>query len=242
MSEVVRKTRERDPVATRKAIITAAQTILAKDGPEGLSVAQVAMLAGVNRGTAYQHFPDRKSLLNATIASVSEALIDAVWPDGELGEGGLRFTDESLPHSARRLAEFTAKNATFCRIWLFELLSSEDPGSDPFSRAWMASVKAFCASNNAMEGIDAEAYAVITLMAYLSWPVWVHTEKLRPDAQENAAQRLVDEILRGAMFGVMKPERFPTVRKLLEAAAKSSPAKKTSTARRTRQSPLTPRD
>jgi AcrR family transcriptional regulator len=233
LSITVRKTRERDPVATRKAILAAARTILAKDGPEGLSVAQVAMLAGVNRGTAYQHFPDRKSLLNATIASVSEALIDAVWPDGQLAKDGLSFNDESLPQSAGRLAEFTAKNATFSRIWLFELLSSADPGSDPFSRAWMTSVKAFCASDQAVEGVDAEAYAVITLMAYLSWPVWVHTEKLPSGGQKTVAQRIVDEILRGAMFGIMKQDRFPTVHKLLESGGKSPP-KKAATARRSR--------
>lgn len=223
MSAVIRKTRERDPVATRKAILTAAQTILAKDGPEGLSVAQVATLAGVNRGTAYQHFPDRNSLLKATIASVSEALVEAVWPDGEIANGGLRFTDETLPHSARRLAEFTAQNASFCRIWLFELLSSDDPGSDPFSRAWLNSVRAFCESTDAIEGIDAEAYAVITLMAYLSWPVWLHAEKLAPTAQTSAAGRLVDEILRGAMYGVMKTDKFPAVRKALEADGKPAP-------------------
>jgi AcrR family transcriptional regulator len=223
LSKVIRKPRERDPVATRKAILAAAQTILAKDGPEGLSVAQVAVLAGVNRGTAYQHFPDRKGLLDATIASVSEALVDAVWPEGEVAEDGRRFTDETLPRSARRLAEFTAKNAAFCRVWLFQLLSSDDPASDPFMRAWMASVKGFSESEDAVEGIDAEVYGVTTLMAYLSWPVWTHAERLGPRAQTNAARRLVDEILRGAMYGVMKHDRFPTVRKVLVEDAKSAP-------------------
>lgn len=209
------KTRERDPVATRDAILTAARTILAKDGAEGLSVAQVANLAGINRGTAYQHFSDRKQLLNATIASVSQALIDAVWSPNDAAAtaaGVQRFTDSSLSASAGRLAEFTAKNASFCRIWLFELLSSEDPGSDPFSRAWFESVKAFCASDDAIPGIDAEAYAAFTLTAYLSWPVWMHAEKLKPGAQQKMANRLVEEILRMAMYGIMKPERFPAVR------------------------------
>lgn len=214
-----RKPRGRDPVATRAAILEAARNILAKDGAEGLSVAQVANLAGVNRGTAYQHFPGRKELLDATIASVSQALIDAVWsPDDALltPQGVMRFSDRSLVGSAGRLAEFTAQNASFCRVWLFELLSSDNPGSDPFSRTWFESVKSFCASDDAVPGIDAEAYAAFTLMAYLSWPVWMHTEKLKPSAQRTMGQRLVQEVLRMAMYGVMKPDRFPTVRETLE--------------------------
>jgi len=210
-----RERRERDPEATRAAILAAARTLLARDGPEGLSVVQVAHLAGVNRGTAYQYFPDRERLLHATVASVTEGLIDAVWSASDASPSGLRFSDKSLAGSAGRLAAFTAQNASFCRVWLFDLLSSDDPGSDPFSRAWFENVKAFCKSDLAVPGIDAEAYAAFTLTAYLSWPIWMHTEKLKPHAQQQTAQRLVEEVLRMAMYGVMKVDRFPTVRQIL---------------------------
>jgi AcrR family transcriptional regulator len=213
-----RKPRERDPVATRAAILAAARTLLGKDGPEGLSVLQVAKLAGVNRGTAYQHFPDRDGLLKATIESVSEALVEAVWPAEEAPARwpGMPFSDRTVLSSAGRLAEFTASNASFCRVWLFELLSSDDPGSDPFSRAWIDSVKAFCASDKAVPGIDAEAFAVFTLTAYLSWPVWRHAHKLSEGEQKMTAKRLVDEVMRLSLYGVMKPDQFPTVREELE--------------------------
>ena len=46
----IRKRRPRDPAATREAILEAAQALLAKHGPEGISLAEVATLAGVNRG------------------------------------------------------------------------------------------------------------------------------------------------------------------------------------------------
>ena len=215
-----RQPRERDPIATRADILAAARTLLARDGPEGLSVVQVANLAGVNRGTAYQHFPDRAALLHATIASVGEALIEAVWSTGETSPSAespasSEITDRSLPLSSGRLAQFTVENANFCRVWLLDLLSSDDPGSDPLSQVWFKRVKAFCASDDAVPGIDAEAYAAFTLTAYLSWPVWMRAEKLKPAAQRRSAQRLVEEILRMAMFGVMKPDRFPNVRKLV---------------------------
>jgi AcrR family transcriptional regulator len=212
---IKRERRERDPEATQAAILAAARTLLARDGPEGLSVVQVAHLAGVNRGTAYQYFPDRASLLHATIASVSEGLIDAVWAQSEPSSTGVRFTDKSLAGSAGRLAAFTAQNASFCRVWLFDLLSSDDPGSDPFSRAWFENVRAFCKSDDAVPGIDADVWAAFTLTAYLCWPIWMHAGKLDPQAQQATAQRLVREVLRMAMYGVMKPDRFPTVRQML---------------------------
>jgi AcrR family transcriptional regulator len=223
---IKRERRVRDPEATRAAILAAARTLLARDGPEGLSVVQVAHLAGVNRGTAYQYFADRERLLHATVASVSEGLIDAVWSPSDVTPTGVRFTDKSVAGSAGRLAAFTAQNASFCKVWLFDLLSCDDPGSDPFSRAWFENVKAFCQSDDAVPGIDAEAYAAFTLTAYLCWPIWMHAEKLKPHARQETAQRLVKEVLRMAMYGVMKVEHFPTVRDHLahEKPATAQPA------------------
>ncbi|WP_372799532.1 TetR/AcrR family transcriptional regulator [Litorivivens sp.] len=47
--------RRRDKAATREAILEAARTVLASDGPDALSLSKVANLADINRGTAYQH-------------------------------------------------------------------------------------------------------------------------------------------------------------------------------------------
>ena len=69
-----RRRRRRDPERTREAILEAARTRLAKDGPEGLSLSEVAHLAGVNRGTAYQHFETRDKLIKATAQWVSDKL------------------------------------------------------------------------------------------------------------------------------------------------------------------------
>src|SRR3984893_11380477 len=179
---IKRQRRERDPEATQAAILAAARTLLARDGPEGLSVVQVAHLAGVNRGTAYQYFPDREQLLHATVQSVSEGLIDAVWSPSDATPTGVRFTDKSLAGSAGRLAAFTAENASFCRVLLFDLLSCDDPGRESVSRAWSYNVRAFCKRADAGPGSDAEVWAALTLTAYLCWPIWMHAEKLNPQA------------------------------------------------------------
>src|SRR5689334_13347442 len=75
---------KRNPSGTHEAILEAAGRLLAKDGPEGLSVSRVARLAGVNRGTAYQHFQTRQELLDATTSWVSTKLQRAVFGDGEI--------------------------------------------------------------------------------------------------------------------------------------------------------------
>ena len=72
------KRRARDPQATRADILEAALSLLAKDGPEAISLSAVAVLAGVNRGTAYQHFETRERLIEETIAYVSDKLYRAV--------------------------------------------------------------------------------------------------------------------------------------------------------------------
>ena len=74
-----RERRRRDPEGTRTAILDAAQSILAEDGAEALSVSRVANLAGVNRGTAYQHFLAKEDLIEATMERVSHQLLDAVF-------------------------------------------------------------------------------------------------------------------------------------------------------------------
>jgi AcrR family transcriptional regulator len=65
------KRRVRNTTATRAAILEAARTLLAKDGPDGVSLSEVAKLAGVNRGTAYQHFATREAVIEAAVAEVS---------------------------------------------------------------------------------------------------------------------------------------------------------------------------
>src|ERR1700730_5234635 len=69
----------RDPERTREAILKAARTRLANDGPEGLSLSEGAHLAGVNRGTAYQHSETREKLIKATAQWVSVKLFRSVF-------------------------------------------------------------------------------------------------------------------------------------------------------------------
>ena len=124
------KPKRRDPDGTREAILSAARSILANDGREGLSVSQVAHAAGVNRGTAYQHFKTREALLRATTESVSEQLLEAVFEH-----------PDSMHLPVERMMSFAAENPQLIRAWFFEVLSAGRAEQDRSWRRYRAGVR-----------------------------------------------------------------------------------------------------
>src|SRR5215472_11177535 len=131
---VRRPRRKRDPEGTREAILEAAGMVLAQDGKEGLSVAQVAQRAGVNRGTAYQHFQTREQLIEATATWVSSELYRAVFGDPVVEhDQEMENVVEAVNH---HLATFAMENPALGRVWLFEVLSSKRPANDRFWRQY----------------------------------------------------------------------------------------------------------
>src|SRR5579864_8032451 len=103
-----RARRKRDPHGTREAILEAARKVLAHGGKEGVSVAQVAQRAGVNRGTAYQHFQTREQLIEATAAWVSDKLYAAVFGDAAGPDAPVESI--SIEATTQHLAQFAMEN------------------------------------------------------------------------------------------------------------------------------------
>lgn len=199
--------RKRDPDVTRAVILEAASKLLAKDGPEGLSVSQVAQLAGVNRGTAYQHFQTREQLLEATTAWVSEKLRRAVFGDQQAGSTDFRSVD---PQSvAEHLTEFAMENPEAGRVWLFELLSSSQPSDDPFWNQYKTQFEKFAESDLAQPGIDGEVYSAMILIGVFLWPVFARAHARTAKERQQMGKRLSTEMLRLSLYGTMRPEKFP---------------------------------
>ena len=65
--KAVQPLRERLKVATRAAILEAAETAFAESGFHGARMEEIASRAGVAVGTLYNYFEDRKSLLGALL-------------------------------------------------------------------------------------------------------------------------------------------------------------------------------
>ncbi len=214
--------RRRNKSETREAILAAARTVLASDGPDALSLSKVAHLAGINRGTAYQHFETREDLIKATVAWVSEHLSTTVF--GDLGvddTGHWEGRDEERPvyEAIAKLVDFSVENPSLCRIWLFEVLSADDPGQDIFFRQFKESTKELAETESSQDGIDVEALSVIVLAGYFLWPVWVGSHAQTKKERQVMAERMRREVLRLFMHGVLKAEAFPSLQKLLDEKA-----------------------
>lgn len=204
------KRRTRDPVATRAAILEAASALLAKDGPEGISLSAVAHEAGVNRGTAYQHFKTRENLVRATIDWVSDKMFRAVFGDPEtIGER--RVEEVDIAEQTDRLEDFAMENPDLCRVWLQQVLASPDPANDPFWREYCGSFGRFANTELAEPDIDVEVVSVLILAGVFFWPLWARAHDATGKERGKLAKRFADEVLRLSMYGTMKADAFPAI-------------------------------
>ena len=215
-----RAKRSRDPDGTREAILDAARTLLARHGPEALSLSEVAQLAGVNRGTAYQHFATRENLIQVTAQWVSEKLFRAVFGDPET-VGERRVHDVDIAELTDRLAIFAMENAELCRVWLLQLLASPDPTSDAFWREYSSSLARFAETDLAQENVDAEALSVMIISGTFLWPVWARSQAREEGERRKLAHRFAQEVLRLSMYGSVKPDQYPDVARRLHGGKKS---------------------
>lgn len=215
--------RKRNPDGTRVAILQAAGKLLAKDGPEGLSVSQVAQLAGVNRGTAYQHFPTREQLLAATTEWVSERLRLAVFGDGPPPDDVTHVDPQDI---AAHMAEFAMENPELGRVWLFEVLSSNRPTNDPFWNQYRSQFEKFARTEFAQPGIDVDVHTVVMLIGTFLWPVFARNQARTAKDRQQLARRFSTEMLRLSLHGTMRPEKFPELDSRVIKAQTGSKTKK----------------
>ena len=220
-----RARRKRDPDSTRTSILEAAKTILARDGAEGLSVSSVAQLAKVNRGTAYQHFEAKEDLIRATLDMVSQQLLDAVF--GELGDTPEEIVPPDLTRMPdvingmasfnQRLAEYAIDNPEIGRIWLYDVLSRENPKDDVFYKRFETALNSLAASNASLDDLDTEVLAVLMLTGYFMWPVWVRSHAKSKKERKQMAQRFAGEVLRLSMHGVLRADGHAILKAYLKS-------------------------
>lgn len=213
-----RKRRPRDPVATRKVILEAARALLAVDGPDNMSVSAVAAKAGINRGTAYQHFPSRELLVEATTKSVSDQLFRAAFGDPETVKDR-RVEDVDIMLLTTTLADFAVDNPALCRVWFLQLLASDEPAQDPFWREYAHSLGRFAATELAEPGIDCDVFSMLMLAGNFLWPVWSRSHEKTAAERRALARRFSMECIRLSMHGTMRIECFPDIEALIHNPA-----------------------
>jgi AcrR family transcriptional regulator len=194
-----------DPESTRQEILQAALEVLAKDGPENLSVTEVARRAGVNRGTAYQHFPTRQDLAHATANWVSERMYEEFYGDAKV----LWERNEPYPPdlAQERLSNFAMNNPELSQAWLFDVMTTEGEVSDPFWKEYVHRLQEFVDEGYGRKDVDVEVFAFITLVSSLLWPIWVGAHAKGTKSRKKMQQRFFDEMMRLVLFGSLVPER-----------------------------------
>jgi len=203
-----RTPRRRDPLSTREAILRAARELVAERGPEGMTISEVAHRAGVNRGTAYQHFRNRDELANAVHHWFSETLAKLLSGDLPVGERIDGFL------------EFIVDHPEYARLWIHEMLSIPSGRSSESWEAFVAALEEFAATDGARPGIDPERIARILVSAPLVWSLWAN----RAVAEEDRALEVrcfAREIKRMLLYGVLNPEAWP---EMVAEAEKPAPA------------------
>lgn len=208
--------RRRNPDATREKILAAARSVLSSDGPDGLSLSRVAHLAGVNRGTAYQHFKTREDLIKATIAWVSVHLVKSVTGSAARVQGLPHSDDQLIYEMVAGLGDFAVENPELGRVWLFEILSSDNPDKDVFFHQFRCATEALAGSELSQEGIDTEVFSVVLLAGYFLWPAWVAARAKNEKERRAMSNRMRREMLRSWLFGTLRRESFPELVRLLD--------------------------
>jgi len=208
-SRVPVRPRGRDPEATHEAILAAAQAMMAEHGPQGLTVSDVARRAGVNRGTAYQHFPTREQL-------VAEVL-------DRLGRSTKRMLDATAPPVLNDRIDDTidyfVAHPGLVRVSLFRMLAGIPHPSEDLWDDYVGRVRQLAASPSSREGIDPEMLAVVLLGATMLWSLRVQSGAERAAATD----RYRREIKRLMLDGVVRREAHGDIAEAIRDDRASAP-------------------
>lgn len=84
----------------RRTVLTAALDVIATDGPDALSLRDLARRAGVSHAAPAHHFKDRTGLLTAVAAEGYGLFADALADAGDLRERGVAYVRFAAGHPA----------------------------------------------------------------------------------------------------------------------------------------------
>jgi AcrR family transcriptional regulator len=110
---------------TRRAILTTARELFARDGFEATTIGAIAGRAGVSKGALYHHFADKADVLAAVYEDLEQELVESLVavavtetdPVLALRRGCQAFLDHCLDPVFRRIALVDAPNGLGWQRW-----------------------------------------------------------------------------------------------------------------------------
>ena len=97
---------------TRRALISAAATVVGRHGYEGASIAKITESAGVANGTFYNYFNTRQDLFDQLLPAVGDSIIDYIRSRLDRGVSGAERERQRIV----AYFEFVQQNRGFLRI------------------------------------------------------------------------------------------------------------------------------
>lgn len=182
-----------DAQQSRAALLAAARKLMAKRGPEALTVVAVAQSAGLNRSTAYKHFKNREQLLSAVAATFAKDLREMFSQPREFGERIDFFVHYFRDHP------------DIARIWMFKLLSDTGEAVPEGWDEYVSYLERLAHSPRSQDGIDAEMLGIIGMSAALVWSLMARQRKASTEEARAETFRFAHELKRLFLFGALRP-------------------------------------
>jgi len=203
MTNIKSTRREEQKEATRKNILDAAEALFAKKGFSDTTTRDIAKEANVAIGTVFVHFPDKSSLLAATLYEGVEEVLQnayATLPD-ELP------IKEKLLYLAKALYAHNFKKPSLTTILLKETLFMEGEWGEAFqgqSMSFIAKVMELLTEAQERGEVEADANCPLIAMAFFSNYFMLLINALREkkpntDTQVGLLSQLLDLILASAI-------------------------------------------
>lgn len=188
-----------DPDLRRAQLLDVARSVLARQGYHATSVADIIAEAGVARGTFYNYFESKRSVFQAVLDSLMEALADAVTlvdPDGDI-PGELRA-------NLTRIVNVLTSEHDLGRLLFADAVGLDAEGDTALRAFYTAATGRIAqALRRGIEiGVVAPGDTELTarcLLGLLKEPIfqsWLYQEPL-------PTERLVNELLRVLVGGVL---------------------------------------
>lgn len=164
-------------VGTREAILDAATDLFAARGVTSTSIDEIAVAAGIAKGSIYYNFDSKAALVEQVMARNSTLLAEAL-ARATQGRSGVALRDEVV----RVLLKLVQENSSATRVMVTELFRTE--------RSWRESIEKWRGlaltpiiddleaggADPVVAGVEAASIVGATLVAGLEWLVF-HPER-----------------------------------------------------------------
>lgn len=188
-----RKAHIRNPELTRARLLQATVEILARKGPDGVSLKDAATLANVSRGVAYQHFEHREHLLREAKEWITVRLLESIQKEA------VSDPDEVLLNATRLILQ----NRDAATLLIADAMAGRDLSpKHPINRLIRMSIERMQAAGEARADLDIDIVSYIFLGMTSTL---VMLSRLPDSDPEDLAQRFAREFSAFMNQGVFTP-------------------------------------